>query len=156
MAFAIIWQYLNGYLQAEAISRMTVPSTTEILLGVSCFLPGLLGNIYHDVLLAKLRRAEPATRRYHIPFGGMYKFISFPNYLCEWLEWSGYALCLRQPAGVSSLIFLVSKADSLGWWFVFLEICVMAPRALSGHQWYQTTFGAQYPINRKAILPFII
>ena len=59
-------------------------------------------TVYHDEILNDLRRT-PAKRlithhdkeeekdkkagngRYAIPRGGLFKLVSFPNYLCEWL-----------------------------------------------------------------------
>jgi 3-oxo-5-alpha-steroid 4-dehydrogenase 1 len=58
--------------------------------------------VYHDEILNDLRR-KPSKRlitsynkeeeqdrkagngRYAIPRGGLFNYISFPNYLCEWL-----------------------------------------------------------------------
>lgn len=96
---AIIWQYLNGSLQADAIISMTDPPAFRGLTGLFLFTLGMTGNIWHDKVLSNLRRHSNERKKYSIPYGGLYEFISFPNYLCEWIEWSGYALCLAQPAG---------------------------------------------------------
>lgn len=65
-------------------------------LGVILFLLGMVGNILHDKVLADLRKKQ---RGYSIPHGLLYEYISYPNYLCEWIEWAGYALYLDQPEG---------------------------------------------------------
>ena len=46
-----------------------------------------LMEVYHDEILNDLRR--PGTKakgkgRYKIPEGGLFRYVSFPNYLCEW------------------------------------------------------------------------
>ncbi|SCZ91418.1 BZ3500_MvSof-1268-A1-R1_Chr1-2g01396 [Microbotryum saponariae] len=37
--------------------------------------------------------------------------------------------------------------------FVMQEILVMLPRAVSGHKWYQATFGEEWPKHRKIVIP---
>lgn len=100
-AFAILWNWINGYLQADAISS----SNHFSLAGLFVFLLGIVGNIWHDNILAQLKRQGAG---YAIPRGGLYTLISFPTYFCEWIEWIGYAICLRQEAGIIS-----SSKDSL-------------------------------------------
>ena len=76
---------------------------------------------------------------YQIPFGGMYELISCPNYLGETIEWIGYAITTGSMAG---------KA------FAFYTFANLAPRAQQHHQWYQQKF-PDYPVNRKAYIPYI-
>jgi len=70
---------------------------------------GLIGNIFHDDELREIRRAalrnqkrreqekdepgKPGERKgvekvYMIPQNGLFKWIFYPHYLCEWIEWS--------------------------------------------------------------------
>ncbi|SCV67997.1 BQ2448_118 [Microbotryum intermedium] len=37
--------------------------------------------------------------------------------------------------------------------FVMQEILVMFPRAVSGHRWYRSTFGDEWPKSRKIVIP---
>lgn len=99
VAPASLWQYLNGYLQASAVVHMTQPSGIVTTLAVCIFLLGAYGNIYHDKVLARVRQGSGPKNKYQIPQGGMYSLVCFPNYLCEWVEWIGYAMLLRQPEG---------------------------------------------------------
>lgn len=102
---ATVWQYLNGFLQANAVLRMTTPGSTRGFLGSLIFLTGMVGNIWHDNKLANLRKQSKdrsASTEYYIPHGGLFEYVSFPNYFCEWIEWTGYALILDQPAGKSA------------------------------------------------------
>ena len=98
MCGAILWNYLNGFLQASGISTST-PSMLRGTIGILLFVVGGYGNYWHDQVLAELRRSS--TEKYGIPRGGLYKYISFPNYFCEWIEWTGYAICQNQAPGES-------------------------------------------------------
>jgi len=90
-----------------------------------------------DYILRHLRK--PGETGYKIPYGGMYRFVSSPNYLGEIIEWIGFALvCWNVPA-LAFMLFTVSN---------------LFPRAFSHHQWYQEQF-PDYPKDRKAIIPFI-
>lgn len=63
---------------------------------VSVQLPCLnlkLTTVYHDELLHDLRRPPEQRRvskskakpqKYAVPHGGLFEYISFPNYFCEW------------------------------------------------------------------------
>jgi len=69
---------------------------------------GLVGIIVHDEILLNIRRGEQAEdakkapeqlanekekgEHYAIPHGLLYKYISYLNYFCEWIEWLGFAL----------------------------------------------------------------
>jgi 3-oxo-5-alpha-steroid 4-dehydrogenase 1 len=56
------------------------------------------------------------------------------------IEWIGWALATFSWAG---LVFVLWTAANL------------VPRALKHHAWYRATF-ADYPRERKAIIPFIL
>ncbi|KIM82634.1 hypothetical protein PILCRDRAFT_7975, partial [Piloderma croceum F 1598] len=93
---------------------------------------------------------------YAIPHGYLYKYISYPNYLCEWLEWLGFALAaapLPYPLNPSSPPTI---AIAPPWIFFLGEVLLMAPRALKGHRWYKEKFGERYPRERRAVVPFLI
>jgi len=81
----------------------------------------------------------PGERGYKIPHGGLYRFVSAPNYFGELVEWSGFALAAWSPA---ALVFVVWTAANL------------APRAWANHRWYRRTF-ADYPTGRRALVPFL-
>ena len=116
---------------------------------------------------------------YAIPQGGLYSLISYPNYFCEWVEWFGFALAaspipfelsasnpsalfasLLDPQTYIHIIVTPGQqfAQSLSppWIFLISEVLLMLPRAYRGHQWYHNTFGASYPQNRKAVIPFVL
>ncbi|WVQ99596.1 hypothetical protein IAU59_006732 [Kwoniella sp. CBS 9459] len=37
-------------------------------------------------------RSDSHSKRYKVPRGGLFRYVSFPNYLCEWLEWTFFSL----------------------------------------------------------------
>jgi hypothetical protein len=109
----------------------------RFLLGTALFLAGLIVNVQADEVLRRLRLATPTG--YGRPEGGLYRFVSCPNYLGELVEWCGFALLtFSAPA----LVFAVWTAANL------------VPRARSHHEWYRRTF-PDYPEGRKAIIPFV-
>ena len=86
--------------------------------GVALWALGLAGNILHDEILLNIRRsakakgkaraspppnAERKQEHYAVPHGGLYRFISYPNYFCEWCEWFGFALAAAPPPSLASL-----------------------------------------------------
>lgn len=134
---------------------MQDPTVTTGCMGLCLFLAGLIGNISHDCILAGLRRSK--GKGYHLPQGLLYDYVSFPNYLCEWIEWCGYAMVQRQPEGTSHRFSTRQCSYVLtAIWFIILEVAVMMPRALTGHALYRERFGRDMPLERTAILPFVL
>ena len=78
-----------------------------------------------------------------LPKNGLFHYILFPHYLCEWLEWAGWWMI----GGWSC-----TPARS----FLFNEISTMLPRALQGKQWYIEKFGKEKVGDRKAIIPGLL
>ena len=130
--------------------------------GALLWLAGFFGNLLHDEVLFNIRRnanikgkANPAKRGeyYAIPQGYLYKYISYPNYFCEWLEWTGFALAAAPLPPTTSFSAFVQNTHA-PWVFVISEVLLMLPRAYKGHRWYHEKF-PDYPKERKAVVPFI-
>lgn len=159
----ITFNLINGYLLGAYLSSPEAKNVlwfrlgdVKFLLGAFCWSFGFVGNVVHDELLLKIRRnqkrkakqredqGKDAGEHYAIPFGLFFKYVSFPNYLCEWVEWVGFAL-------------MASPDDYFTppWVFFYGEILTMLPRAWRGHQWYHQKF-PDYPKGRKAVIPFIL
>ena len=129
-----------------------------IQIGVVIFLLGAIGNIYHDDVLREIRRASAREQQqaaaaaqdagksvttekvYKVPQEGMFRYILFPHYLCEWIEWGGFWII----GGRTCL-----PAQN----FVIFEILEMTPRAFSGKRWYNKNFGEEKIAGRKAVIP---
>ena len=130
-----------------------------MLLGLGIFVTGLVGNVYHDEVLREIRRevvkeqADKAKAKgkkpvsvakiYRISEAGLFKYMLFPHYVCEWIEWTGFWII-----GGSSFL--------PGAIFVLNEIIVMTPRAVGGKRWYIQKFGKDKVGNRAAVLPGIL
>jgi 3-oxo-5-alpha-steroid 4-dehydrogenase 1 len=136
--------YTNGMWVAKYGSYPdSILQKPHFWLGVGLWAIGWLSNIHHDNILFKLRRdrqVKDNKKRYLIPHGGLYEYISCPNYFCETVEWCGWAIASypSPPANV----------------FVLGSIANLFPRAWKAHQWYKKEF-PEYPSSRKAVVPFV-
>ena len=92
-------------------------------------------NRWADRVLQNLRR--PGETGYQVPQGGLYRWISCPNYFGEIIEWIGWAIATWSLPGLAFAI----------WTFANL-----APRAAAHHAWYHRHFPA-YPPERRALIP---
>jgi hypothetical protein len=144
MVFALMFNLVNGSINGYWIGKIDTPFLFEgwnivrFIAGISLFIGGYVINQYHDAILIRLRKSS--VNGYQIPFGGLFKYISCPNFFGEIIEWAGFAiLCWNLP----SLAFFV-------WTFVNL-----VPRALDHHKWYLNKF-EDYPKERKAVFPRIL
>lgn len=117
-------------------------SDPRFIIGFSIYLFGFMLNIHSDAVVRNLRPKvpNPDEPRYKIPFGGGFNMVSSPSYLGEMLSWLGFAIFTWSLAGV--FILLVTVANLL-------------PRALATHRWYKKQF-ADYPKNRKALIPYLL
>ncbi len=140
-AFNVVNAWLQGYglFHLAAVPRPTSwLADPRFLLGSAVFLGGWVANVHSDTLLLRLRR--PGETGYRIPFGGLFRWVSCPNYLGEVVEWCGWALLTWSPAGA---VF--------AWW----TAANLVPRALTHHRWYRERF-PDYPRNRRAIFPGLL
>ena len=105
--------------------------------GITLFLAGFIINRWADLALRALRK--PGETGYRIPYSGLFRWVSCPNYLGEIIEWSGWALATWSLPGLAFAV----------WTFANL-----APRARSHHTWYYANF-PEYPRDRHALIPRI-
>jgi steroid 5-alpha reductase family enzyme len=130
--------YLNGYYLFELSgSRYGLPwlASPQFLGGAALFVTGFIINRHADQVLHTLR-AE-GELGYTIPYGGLYRYISCPNYFGEILEWTGWAIATWSWPGLA---------------FALWTFANLAPRARAHHRWYHENF-ENYPGERKALLP---
>lgn len=138
--FNVINSYINFYFLFAITQRNDIHFLTDLhfMGGLLLFFSGYAVNKNSDGLLRKLR-ADGKTG-YSIPRGGLYRWISVPNYLGEIVEWGGWALMVWSLPGLAFLLFTIAN---------------LLPRALKIHKWYGETFSS-YPEERKAIIPFLL
>jgi hypothetical protein len=143
VVMAIGFNAVNGWLVASGLTRFgpelghAAWFSPRVLAGSGIFLVGLAMNWDADSRLLRLRRDR--SDGYAIPMGGLYRFVSCPNYLGELVEWAGFAIASGSLAAVA---FFVWSAANL------------APRARAHHLWYRAQF-PDYPRERKALVPFV-
>ncbi len=143
VAMAIVFNALNSYVNARWISNFgDYPigwlRSGSFLTGVLCFVIGWSINQHADTALLRLRR--PGESGYRIPRGGLYRWVSCPNYLGEILEWIGWAIATWSLAGLAFAVFTIAN---------------LLPRALANHRWYRQQF-ADYPASRRALVPLLL
>lgn len=137
--FNTINSYFNGYylgtLQIQYTGWMTDP---RFISGILIFLTGMFINLSADEILIQMRKSR--TNGYEIPYGNLFNFISCPNFFGEIVEWLGFAiLCWSLPA----------------FSFFIWTVCNLVPRALDHHRWYKKQF-KEYPVKRRAVIPFLL
>ncbi|KAF2399075.1 3-oxo-5-alpha-steroid 4-dehydrogenase-like protein [Trichodelitschia bisporula] len=129
---------------------------TQVYVGAAIWLCGLVGNVYHDEVLRRLRReaarkqekAEERGKRgvekvYLLPEDGLFKWILYPHYVCEWVEWTGYWVMAGWGCGPARA-------------FVLNEVFSMLPRAVQGKEWYVERFGGEKVGGRGSVVPGIL
>lgn len=134
-------------------------SIPQFVAGIAIFYVGLSTNFFHDEELREIRRKEQrrqeriqreqgtgggktegAERHYQIPQAGLFKYMLYPHYFCEWIEWTGFWLA----AGVGCV-----PART----FLINEIFTMLPRAVNGKKWYIEKFGEDKIRKKWAVIP---
>ncbi len=134
----------NGYLNGRFVAQLGPErglawlADPRFVAGVVLFALGYAINRHADLVLHRLR--APGETGYKIPHGGLYRWISCPNYLGEIVEWSGWALATWSLPGLAFAAFTAAN---------------LAPRALAHHRWYRAHF-ADYPPERRALIPFVV
>ena len=134
---------LNAYVNARWVSELGRYDVEwlgdpRFVAGVLLFVVGFIVNNHSDHVLLRLRK--PGETGYSIPRGGVFRWVSCPNYLGELLEWAGWALATWSLAGLAFFAYTAAN---------------LVPRALSHHQWYRARF-EDYPSDRKAVIPRLL
>lgn len=140
---AVFFNVMNGFSLGYYFSHFASYTNDWLFdprfsIGIGLFLIGLFINWKADNILIHLRK--PNETDYRIPGGWLFNKISCANLFGELIEWLGFAiLCWNLPAAT----------------FVIWTAANLIPRALSHHKWYHEKF-ADYPVNRKAIIPGVL
>lgn len=163
---ATMWQVMNGLSIGGWLGGYG-PTTVwdwagrlyTIEIGLVIWGWSFLGNIFHDDDLREIRRSalrrqkaqaekegkpiEGVEKLYMLPKNGLFHYILFPHYFCEWLEWAGFWM-------VGGWGCVPARS------FLLNEIATMLPRALQGHRWYVEKFGKEKVGSRKAVIPGLL
>lgn len=123
--------------------KYTPPSSDLVYGGMCLFYFMEVGNLSAHWTLRMLR--PPGTKVRRIPRGGLFEFVSCPNYTYEILAWVGFNLMTKTVAGI---LFMCMGAFQMVAW------------AQGKHRRYRKEFDGEdgrllYPPNRKIIIPFL-
>jgi protein-S-isoprenylcysteine O-methyltransferase Ste14 len=143
--FGMIFNSINTYIQGRWVYSFSPESMyaaawladPRFIIGALIFAAGFFINKQSDAITRRLW--DPQNPGYKIPYGGMFRFVSCPNYFGEIVTWIGWAVMTWSLAG---LFFVIWTAANL------------APRARANHRWYLEKF-PDYPGERKAIIPYL-
>lgn len=127
-------RYLFSLSEGYALNWLADP---RFITGLALFIIGYVSNQWADQILLRLRTSGETG--YKIPYGGLFEWVSCPNYLGEIIEWSGWAIATWSLPGLSFAVWTIAN---------------LAPRARAHHAWYRASF-PDYPKERKALIPGI-
>jgi len=143
VSFGFLFNMVNGYLNGRYLFTFSGGYSNQwlgdprFLFGVALFITGFIINRQADRILRELSREAGAG--YRVPRGGLYRWVSCPNYLGEVVMWLGWALATWSLPGLAFAVWTLAN---------------LAPRARSHHVWYRQNF-PDYPSRRRAFLPGI-
>ncbi|KAH6896606.1 3-oxo-5-alpha-steroid 4-dehydrogenase-domain-containing protein [Thelonectria olida] len=147
------WLAAYGPVTEEAWASQS--SLLQFSSGIIIFYLGLSSNFFHDEELREIRRREQGRqerirqetgasngveKHYQIPQAGLFRYMLYPHYLCEWVEWIGFWMAAGW-GSVPARTFLIN------------EVFSMLPRAVRGKRWYMERFGEDKVGKKWAVIP---
>jgi protein-S-isoprenylcysteine O-methyltransferase Ste14 len=143
VTMAIVFNCLNGFVNGYGIFHILDYNASwlfswQFIAGMILFITGFAINKTADEKLRAFRTVNP--QEYVIPRGWLFEKISCPHYFGEIIEWGGWAIMTWSLPGLAFFVFTFAN---------------LFPRAISSHKWYKSNF-PDYPLHRKAVIPFII
>ena len=140
---AFIFNCINGFINGYGVFHLAGYGSSWIIslhfiCGIILFITGFIINKTADEKLRHMRRNSPED--YVVPRGWLFDYISCPHYFGEIIEWLGWAVMTYSLSGLAFFLFTVAN---------------LFPRAIKSHIWYREKF-VDYPVKRKAIVPFVI
>ena len=141
MASAFIYNTANGYLNGRYLFALSEGYTIEwltdprFLFGLGLFITGFIINRHTDQTLHNLHKQGGSD--YRIPYNGLFRLISSPNYFGEIILWTGWAVATWSLPGLAFAVWTMAN---------------LIPRARSNHAWYREHF-PDYPQDRKVLVP---
>ncbi len=142
---AVIFNLVNATLNGYWLGFVAPPypegwlTDPRFIIGGIIFVTGFIINQVSDRTLIGLRKGGKVG--YFIPRGGLFNYISCPNFFGEMVEWSGFAIMAWNFPALSFAVWTIAN---------------LMPRALDHHKWYKSHFRDEYPKSRKAVIPFVV
>lgn len=132
--------WLGGYGPTSEADWAARAGLGQFVAGIGVFYVGLVGNYFHDEELREVRRqrarlaegkegAKGVEKHYAVPEGMLFRYMLYPHYFCEWVEWFGFWMATGWC--VPARTFLVN------------ELFGMVPRVVRGRWWYEERFGRE-------------
>jgi 3-oxo-5-alpha-steroid 4-dehydrogenase 1 len=148
MAMGMFVTAIHGYLNAKWFSDYGHHLTTawlhdpRFIVGALIYGFGFFTIVQSEAIVRHLRDPQPSTAgsEYRIPYGGLFRYVSSPQYFGELTAWAGFALMTWGLPGV--MIFLISAGN-------------LVPRAFATQRWYHRQF-PDYPPERKVLIPGVL
>jgi len=143
--FAVIFNIVNATLNGYWLGFVAPPyplgwlTDPRFIIGGIIFVTGFYINQVSDRTLIGLRKG--GKEGYFIPRGGLFNYISCPNFFGEMVEWTGFAMMAWNFPALSFAVWTIAN---------------LIPRAKDHHKWYNGYFRDEYPKSRKAVIPFVI
>jgi 3-oxo-5-alpha-steroid 4-dehydrogenase 1 len=142
---AVLFNIVNTYVQGRWLFNLSPEimytlhwlTDPRFIIGTLIFITGFIINKHSDYILRTLR--APGESGYKVPRGGLFEYISCPNYFGEMITWTGWAIATWSLGGIFFLVWTIAN---------------LGPRARAHHTWYKKTF-SDYPKKRKILIPFI-
>jgi 3-oxo-5-alpha-steroid 4-dehydrogenase 1 len=143
VVLAFVFNCMNGYINGYYLFG-SAPAydfhwlwSPQFVIGTLLFVGGLITHIHADAAIRALR--SPSDTSYRTPTGGLFDYITNPNYFGEIIQWIGWALVTFSLAGLAFAIFTAAN---------------LLPRAISNHRWYRERFPV-YARDTKILIPFV-
>jgi 3-oxo-5-alpha-steroid 4-dehydrogenase 1 len=141
VSFGMFFNCVNAYLNGRYLFSLSGGynkswfSDPRFILGLLLFIAGFIINRHSDCILSGLRLDGDDS--YKIPRGGLFRWVSSPNYLGELAIWGGWALATWSLPGLTFALWTAAN---------------LVPRARANHLWYKSKF-EDYPEARRALIP---
>lgn len=142
MLLGLTFQLVNSWLNARWISELGTYDAgwltdPRFICGGLLFAVGMTINLRSDYALIRLKRDSEG---YVLPRGGLFDYVTSPNYFGELLEWIGWAMMAWSLPALAFAVYTFAN---------------LAPRAVAHRRWYVERF-EDFPKSRRAIIPFIL
>jgi protein-S-isoprenylcysteine O-methyltransferase Ste14 len=140
---ALLFNCFNGFVNGYGVFHIYFYDSSwlfswQFVTGIIFFITGFIINKTADEKFRVLRSSNP--KEYLLPEGWLFRYISCPHYFGEIIEWAGWAVMTWSLPGLAFFSFTFAN---------------LFPRGVSSHKWYRKKF-PEYPLDRKAVIPFLI
>lgn len=134
--------FIGGFYSLVAWVMMHNGAMGAPAAGVAIACIGQAGNLWHHLLLSRLRRAGRLDddKKYMVPSGGLFELVACPHYFFEVVSFLGAA---------------VAAGTFVGYAYVVSVLGMLGGRSVATSNWYVERFGSAYPTQRKNIIPWV-